>query len=144
MKIEEKYFFICCHYNSLFFSILIHYLLIKLNWKGSWYYNNYLLPFIFFFKYFSYQFLLLISTFFLQSIKFCDCASSLFYNCMGFIFLYDVKCSVCNNITYYERKKSWYVQLYFPTLKNSSSNCWSIAGLKRPLCVLTGNTSLES
>ena len=29
---------------------------------------------------------------FLQSTRFCDCASSLFYNCIGFVFLYDVEC----------------------------------------------------
>ena len=38
---------------------------------------------------------------FLQSTRFCDCASSLFYNCIGFVFLYDVEClqfAICNHI----------------------------------------------
>ena len=38
---------------------------------------------------------------FLQSTRFCDCASSLFYNCIGFVFLYDAEClqfAICDHI----------------------------------------------
>ena len=64
-------------FNYIFKFHLNSFLLIKLNWKEYWYYNNY--HYWFFYKFFS-QFLL-----FFVPCTLCDCAS-LFYNCIGFIY----------------------------------------------------------
>ena len=59
---------------------------------------------------------------FLQSIRFCDCANNLFCNCIDYLFsfLYDVEFLVCNNVTYYDRKRR---KLFIYQISLTNSYC---------------------